>query len=401
MLDERPRQLPAALGNRLLASVWTVSAVALAFAGATLAWGSYADYQETIEQEYRFLEAHARIADGQLAGLLRDVRQLLRQIADERPRLTAQQLREYPATLAARNREIPEIQTLAIVDASGRVEMAANPALVGFDGSQRDYYTAHRGTPQNPDLHVSRPYKSTYGDYSVGFSLAMRDERQRLLGAVIAGIHYSYFESVMKDIQPAQPRSVAAIVNRDGDILFRLPQPEKYVGANVAGGAQFQAYLRSGARQSRSIGISQTDGIERIYVYRAIGNTPLSVIMSRPLDDVLAAWRRQLALRAGMFLLAAVVTLRLAWIAHRRQKEVLASREFSYQLMETANAMMVGVDAAGRVIVVNKAAEHICGYRRDELLARDWFETVMPRQRYPEAWAGFCRMPEAGGDVAR
>ncbi|MDD5249046.1 MAG: PAS domain-containing sensor histidine kinase, partial [Rhodocyclaceae bacterium] len=88
-------------------------------------------------------------------------------------------------------------------------------------------------------------------------------------------------------------------------------------------------------------------------------------------------------------------------IAHRRQKEVLASREFSYQLMETANAMMVGVDAAGRVIVLNKAAEHICGYRRDELLGRDWFETVMPRQRYPEAWAGFCRMHEAGGDVAR
>jgi Tfp pilus assembly protein PilN len=58
---------------RLLSSVWMLSATALLIVGAVLGWFAYDEYRRTLEQEIRFLDAHARIADADLTGLLRNL----------------------------------------------------------------------------------------------------------------------------------------------------------------------------------------------------------------------------------------------------------------------------------------------------------------------------------------
>ncbi|HEY3448144.1 MAG TPA: transporter substrate-binding protein [Myxococcales bacterium] len=73
-----------------------------------------------------------------------------------------------------------------------------------------------------------------------------------------------------------------------------------------------------------------------------------------------------------------------------------AARDFSDQLIETANAIVVRLDGAGRVVAFNRAAERVTGYRRAEVLGRSWFETLAPRERSPGAWELFQRL-EAGG----
>ena len=87
-------------------------------------------------------------------------------------------------------------------------------------------------------------------------------------------------------------------------------------------------------------------------------------------------------------------------VAHRRQKEVLAEKEFSEQLIATANVMVVGLDNAGRVIIFNRAAEEVSGYTRDEILGRNWFETAMPCERRPQTCGAF-RNGIASGDIPR
>lgn len=381
---------------RLLASIWTIPAIVLLIVGATLAWFAYDEYEQTLEQEYRFLEAHARIADGQLSGLLRNIKQLLNRIAEERPTLPAAKLGAYEATLVERKLDMPEIRTLAVVNAGGRVEITANPSLVGFDSSMRDYYTAHLGRTLEPNFHITRPFKSSFGDYSVTFSVAIRDRQQRFLGVAVAGVNYRFFDSVMMPIKPEGGSSVVAISNQQGDIVYRLPEPEKYVGASVAGGASFQEYLRAGRRMTRSIGVASLDGVKRMYVHRAIGNTTLNISMARPLDEVLAPWRRNLAVRALIFAFAAAVTLTLAGIAHRRQREVLAGKAFTDQLIDTANVMLIGLDTRGEVVIFNEAAEQISGYCRAEMLGRNWFETAVPRERYPQVWEVLRKFQETG-----
>jgi PAS domain S-box-containing protein len=73
-------------------------------------------------------------------------------------------------------------------------------------------------------------------------------------------------------------------------------------------------------------------------------------------------------------------------------------RDYSARLIESANAMVVGLDDEGRVEVFNQEAERVTGYRADEALGKNFFDVIVPRDRYPEAWASFARAI-ASGDI--
>lgn len=68
-----------------------------------------------------------------------------------------------------------------------------------------------------------------------------------------------------------------------------------------------------------------------------------------------------------------------------------AAREFADNLIETANVMVVGLDAEGRVKLFNAEAEKVTGYRREEVEGVNWFERVVPPERYAEVWGVFQR----------
>jgi two-component system cell cycle sensor histidine kinase/response regulator CckA len=70
---------------------------------------------------------------------------------------------------------------------------------------------------------------------------------------------------------------------------------------------------------------------------------------------------------------------------------LLDAKEYSETLIHTANVMIVGLDPSGRVRVFNEAAEKVTGYAQAELEGQDWFDALVPRDRYPEAWEEFAR----------
>jgi PAS domain S-box-containing protein len=79
--------------------------------------------------------------------------------------------------------------------------------------------------------------------------------------------------------------------------------------------------------------------------------------------------------------------------AHQVWREALAhqpARLYAEHLVDAAPVLIVGLDGDGIVRLVNPAVERFTGYRHDALIGRDWFELVVPRDRYPEAWARFA-----------
>ena len=78
-------------------------------------------------------------------------------------------------------------------------------------------------------------------------------------------------------------------------------------------------------------------------------------------------------------------------ITARREAEdaLRLAHEYTNKLIEATNVMVVGLDPRGRVTIFNRAAEEITGYRAEELRHVDWFETVVPRDRYPDVWEVF------------
>ena len=72
------------------------------------------------------------------------------------------------------------------------------------------------------------------------------------------------------------------------------------------------------------------------------------------------------------------------------------AKEYTENLIETANAIVIGLDTCGNIVVFNKAAEDITGYTRSELRGQNWFETLVPKQRYPQVWEEFEKLSGFG-----
>jgi len=73
---------------------------------------------------------------------------------------------------------------------------------------------------------------------------------------------------------------------------------------------------------------------------------------------------------------------RLGRIAERIrvQEELRRERDFAESLIETAPAIILVLDPAGRVVRVNPYMEEVSGYRLEEVRGKDWFRTFLPTQ---------------------
>ena len=80
----------------------------------------------------------------------------------------------------------------------------------------------------------------------------------------------------------------------------------------------------------------------------------------------------------------------------RTETALQESRRYTDKLIETANIMIVGLDAGGKVNVFNPTAEDITGYTLSELQGKNWFELLTPKERYPQVHAEFSRLMVGG-----
>ena len=372
-----------------------------------LAVNTYRAYHDAAAQEFRVLEAQALAADAQISGALRGIDLLLQRIAEQRsasPTPGAADLERFQLERIKPFTEIRVVLTTntagRVVTASSRVDPAAAGKARGFDASGRDYFKAHRdasGEARDRYL-VSRPLTTVAGVTVIVVSRAIRAPDGGFLGVVAASLAPTYFHTVLEPIVPPDSGQ-ALLANTDGDILYVLPE-DTLTGRSLVQRPVSNEHLSAGNRVTRHFRDAAADGKERISVTRRLDHADLLVTVSRDADAVFSAWRRNAIQRWVAVLIATVITLLLVGLAQRRQREVSTAKGFSERLIETANVMVVGLDATGKVCIFNTAAEQISGYRRDEVLGRDWFKLVAPKERYPQVWDIFAKL-KAAGDLPR
>lgn len=359
----------------LFSDIGAVAVAMLLIVGATLSWVAYDEYGQIQEAEYRLLEAHARNAEAQVLQALGKMERLLNRIA-----VGSQDIlkREKANSLLRRFREdLPDGGALLTTDAEGCIVGATDTAWLGHDVSGQTWFAAHRENA-TPRMFLSRPGPNLPGRKSVVLSVPVQGGEGQFLGTVGIVFDHRFFAGILRMINPADSASMTVIYNREGDILFRRDDPEKFFGFNMVKiSTVYWPHRNAGQPTTRLIGPSAINGQSRMFVVRDAGDSGLILILSRQLDEVLAPWRNNVAINALIFVVIAAIALTLAIVATRRKREVLAGKAFADQLIETANVMVVGLDAEGRIAIFNEAAERISGYLRNEVLGRFWLDTIV------------------------
>jgi diguanylate cyclase (GGDEF)-like protein/PAS domain S-box-containing protein len=80
------------------------------------------------------------------------------------------------------------------------------------------------------------------------------------------------------------------------------------------------------------------------------------------------------------------VVMSIVDVTERRRVEaaVLEERDRARRYVDMAGTMMLALDDAGRVTLINQKAMAVLGYTEEELLGRDWIDTVIPvEERVP------------------
>jgi PAS domain S-box-containing protein len=82
---------------------------------------------------------------------------------------------------------------------------------------------------------------------------------------------------------------------------------------------------------------------------------------------------------------------------HQIEEEgLISANTFAENMLQTANVMVIGLDVNGCVNRMNQTAEKITGYTQAELKGKNWFETLVPKDKYPHVWEEFNRLIAGG-----
>ena len=300
---------------------WSIPIFFLLVLASMLSWFAYDEYENTMEREFGYLESNVRIADAQVTATLERTERLLNKVAQEQAALQPAQQAAYDIRLAEYKTLYPEIRSLVVIGANGRVNLTAHPSLKNFDAANRDYFLAHLNAPLQPNFYVSRPFKTSHGDLGIAVSIALRDTKNRLTGVVVCGIDPDYFDRILRPLVPAGAGGNAALLNTQGDALNRQPPNENESGKSVLHAAPFKQHAQSGQRMSRQTGVAILDNLNRFFVFSQVGNTSLLVRVTRPVDAVLAKWRVNVLIRIVVFSFATILILALTHLARRREQE--------------------------------------------------------------------------------
>ena len=248
-----------------------------------------------------------------------------------------------PQLLNAQRGELSQLHGLFVFDENGQWVANSNGAgQTGVNNSDREYFIFHRDNPSR-EPHIGPSIKSrSSGEWVVTVSRRINHPDGSFAGVALATIYLSHFLQLYDSIDMGS-NGVINLIADNASIVIRRPFKETEIGSSLAKSPLFTQLLPKGDAGTATI-TSIIDGVERVTGYRRVEGYPLIVFAALNKDEVLASWRRETLLSAG------IVTLLLSVLG------VLGFRLI--KLMKQQNLVQVELlDTQDKLLEVNRNLE--------------------------------------------
>jgi len=271
----------------------------------------------------------------------------------------------------------PEIHSLRVADADGRYLYDASGILSDVNIADRPYFIRLRDDP-NAGLVISPPLVSRVtNDVVIVFARRLQDRAGNFAGIILGTLRADYFERYYHDLDIG-PHGVIALWSRDMDLFARWPELPGRQGRTLQD-SPIPDRLEAGEKTGSFRRAGGLDGVQRIFVFRAIEGFPFVVTVGLAETEVLAEWRHRAVVYAllGIALVAALIALMRSWVMGYRRAEALAERlaqDFADKSRE-GRALLDSIpdpawllDNEGHYLAVNEAFCHYKGLPMDQIL---------------------------------
>lgn len=384
---DTPLHPTRASNGRRGVSLWVGVLVIVVVVGVWTAWNAYVSYNNVIQQEYRLLEVRARQHEARVSGALRSVNLIMGSIIDDLNERPGMSVADESKLLKGYLRLLPEIRSLLITDATGRIRVHTNEKAVGFDAANREYFKVHKAEPANDDFHISLPFKTVTDIVATTESRVIRDKRGQFAGVVAATLESSFFDEALK-LNVVETGIQSVLINLNGDILNIVPSLG-VIGKNLQGGIAYTEHIQSGQPTTRHRNKVKLEQVVKMSIFHNVPNSPLAVIVSRNYDSVISEWRRTMYSHLAGFLLLTATTIFCFRLSGRRQsalvqaQQQIAERELELRtIIETEPECVKQLAEDGTLLHMNQAGlAMIEADSLEKVLGQNICQFILPEYR--------------------
>ena len=349
----------------------------------------YVSYHDTLRAQQASLRNLSIAFAAQTLTVAQAVDQLMRQVerayrADPTPRLAPFFAETGPAQ--------EYLLGVHLYDAAGRPVASGVPASVAIASEPAG--AAGRApyieSPEAVGVTISGIDRQT-GRGVINVARAISNERAERIGTVLAQVDSKRFEQIYGLVELGKGGSVT-LFQRDGTMLVRAPNLPERIGRNFRDTPLFTRYLPVAERGGMQE-FSPIDGVVRLYGYDTVPGFPLVIVTGINRDAALATWYGRLWTALGLFSLAALALMFLAWRVARdasRQARLIeqlaasearaeASADYLVNILNAVGTPIWVLDSARRFVMMNEAFARFVGRPAQALRGRPEQEVLDPR----------------------
>lgn len=345
-----------------------------------LAIQSYNEYdlRKSRENDIRNQTVQITKQFGAEMGEIREgARQYLRVIS-HLPRINSPDAEDCKRLLTALNANTPYYSLLGVADSAGTVRCASGPTSLS---SVADLPFFKRALAQS-DMAVGNYWVDpASGIKQIHFGLKFSDEKDgSVVGVVFAGLDLNWLSEHLKE-RGLSPTQSILIADREGNIIARLPNPEKLVGKNMRKGhTEIMDGNTAGWEESKGV-----DGVERIFGYVPPALSPKDFFLSAGQSKAEAFAAIDYVTRRGILLILAGLLLACyaAWIGGRAfiRRPIKALLQVTNEWRNGNYAARCQFKGQGSEIdqlnaAFNEMAEAVAHRHSAQLLAEGWLQEL-------------------------